>query len=261
MSPLSVIIITYNEAHRIRDCILSVQPVADEIVVVDSFSTDETAAICRELGAEVILNPFAGMIEQKNFALSRAVFPMVLSLDADERLDSRLQASILKEKSAGFPCAAYSMNRLNNYCGHWIRHGDYYPDRKTRLFHKEQAHFGGINPHDWLELPDEAPICHLKGDILHYSFASRKEHEEKMDRFSTAYARSLYQRGRKVPVTKPWISAAWSFIKGYIWKLGFLDGSDGLYIARRNARYTLDKYQKLRKMYQTEAAAQKEAHG
>ena len=133
MSALSAVVITFNEEKKIEQCILSLKKVADEIVVVDSFSSDNTMAICEKLGIKTVQHAFGGYIEQKNFALNHATHKMVLSLDADEMLSDKLVESILAEKQKDFPADGYTMNRLNNYCGKWIRHCGWYPDRKLRL--------------------------------------------------------------------------------------------------------------------------------
>src|SRR6185503_9760477 len=147
MNKLSVVIITLNEERNIERCIQSVKQIADEIIVVDSLSTDRTREIAAANGAKVIEQPFLGFIEQKNFALSKASHSHVMSLDADEEMSEELSRLILNEKSKDFPKDAYIVKRLPFYCGKWIRHGTYYPDRKIRLVNKEKANWGGTNPH------------------------------------------------------------------------------------------------------------------
>ncbi|HEX4850049.1 MAG TPA: glycosyltransferase family 2 protein, partial [Puia sp.] len=175
MEKLSVVIITFNEEHTIGRCIESAKEIADEIVVLDSFSKDKTVEIANSKGAKVSQQKFAGYIEQKNDALALASFPFVLSLDADEAVDEVLRQSILQVKPT-FSSPAYSMNRCTNYCGQFIRHGSWYPDRKLRLFDKRIAKWGGINPHDKIELEKHVSVTHLQGDILHFSYRSVDEH-------------------------------------------------------------------------------------
>src|SRR5262245_55788275 len=145
MQPLSVVIITYNEEHNIARCIDSVKTVANEVIVLDSFSTDQTVAIARLHGAIVYQEKFRGYIGQKNLAMQFASHNYILSLDADEALDDKLAASILKAKKS-FSSRAYRMNRCTNFCGRFIRHGLWYPDRKIRLFDRRIAKWGGLNP-------------------------------------------------------------------------------------------------------------------
>lgn len=246
---LSVVIITLNEEKNIEDCLLSIKEVADEILVVDSFSTDRTEEICIRFGARFVQNKWAGIVAQRNFAQNLAVNPVLLNLDADERLSPELAASILKEKQKGFPLKGYSMNRFNNYCGRWIKHGVYYPDRKLRLYHKDSGKVEGSNPHEWVELNGDYPVQKLKGDILHYSFRTFSEHIAQMNKFSTVSAETLYARGRKPSAIKPFLSAFWAFFNSYFIRLGFLDGIYGYVIARNNSMYAFFKYAKLNELH------------
>ena len=246
---LSVVIITLNEEKNIEDCLLSVKEVADEILVVDSFSTDRTEEICVRFGARFVQNKWAGIVAQRNFAQNLAVNPVLLNLDADERLSPELAASILKEKQKGFPLKGYSMNRFNNYCGRWIKHGVYYPDRKLRLYHKDSGRVEGSNPHEWVELNGDFPVKKLQGDLLHFSFRSFSEHIAQMNKFSTISAETLYARGRKPSAIKPFLSAFWAFFNSFIIRLGFLDGIYGYVIARNNSMYAFFKYAKLNELH------------
>jgi len=170
MIKLSAVIITFNEERNIGRCLESLRGVVDDIVVVDSFSTDKTEAICLEHGARFVKHAFAGHIEQKNWAITQALYPHVLSLDADEALSDVLKQSILNAK-ANFNKQGYYMNRLTNYCGQWIRHSDWYPDRKLRLWDARKGSWGGTNPHDkYSLLAGDKESDWLKGDLLHYSY-------------------------------------------------------------------------------------------
>lgn len=246
---LSVVIITLNEEKNIEDCLLSVKRVADEILVVDSLSTDRTEEICIRNGARFVKNKWEGIVAQRNFAQQLATHPVLLNLDADERLSPELAASILKEKKKGFPGKGYSMNRFNNYCGKWIRHGVYYPDTKLRLYHKNSGRVEGANPHEWVQLNEDFPVQKLKGDILHYSFRSFAEHIAQMNKFSSVSAQTLYASGRKPSVLKPFLSAFWAFFNSFFLRLGFLDGIYGYVIARNNAMYAFFKYAKLNELH------------
>ena len=248
MIKLSVVIITLNEERNILRCINSAKPIADEIVVVDSFSTDRTVEICRAAGAKIIQNVFVGHIEQKNFALGHTSFNHVLSLDADEALSDELLQSIreLKEK---WEKDCYYINRLTNYCGKWIRHGGWYPDRKLRLFTKEKAKWGGENPHDILLPLNNASAGKLKGDLLHYSFYSISEHVTQINKFTDIAAKGAFNSGKKVSVLQIILRSCFKFIRDYILLLGFLDGYYGYVICRLSASATFLKYIKLRQLH------------
>jgi glycosyltransferase involved in cell wall biosynthesis len=245
MTKLSVTVITLNEEKNIDRCLRSVKEIADEIIVVDSLSTDKTKDISLSHGATFIEQPFLGHIQQKNFAVSKATNMYVLSLDADELLSDELKNSILMEKQKGFPSLAYSMNRLNNYCGKWIHHGDYYPDRKIRLWRKDAGVWGGENPHDKVIVTGDTTAQQLKGDLLHYSFSTVEQHRRQMQYFSTIAANAMYYKGKKRNYAKLLLNPAWSFLRGYLIKGGLKDGAAGLRIARMNAWYTWLKYKKL----------------
>jgi glycosyltransferase involved in cell wall biosynthesis len=244
MQPISVAIITFNEEKNIARCIDSVNDVADEIVVLDSFSTDNTVEIAKTKGAVVHQEKFAGYIEQKNRALDLTSYSLVLSLDADEALDEILSQSIseIKKRSEG---RAFTMNRCTRYVGKFIRHGLWYPDKKLRLFDKRIARWGGVNPHDKVELSEKIAVKHLEGDILHYSYNSIEEHMLQNNKFSTISAEALYKRGKRTSLFKIMFNPWWAFVNGYIFRAGFLDGFFGFVIAVNAAHLTFQKHIKL----------------
>lgn len=244
---LSAVIITLNEERNIRRCIESLQGVADEIIVVDSYSTDNTRIIVESLGARFVEHPFEGHIQQKNFALTCAQHEWILSLDADEALDNTLRASILEVKQSG-KGNGYSMNRLTNYCGHWARHC-WYPDTKVRLIRTGKGMWCGTNPHDRLDLHNEEKAIHLKGDILHYSYYTREEHFKQIEYFGDIVARELFRKQKKVGWPLIFLKVAAQFIKSYFLKLGILDGATGFTISRLSAYGTWRKYAKLKALY------------
>jgi len=250
MQPLSVVIITYNEEHNIARCIDSVKSLADEIIVLDSYSTDKTADIARDHGAIVHREKFRGYIGQKNLAIKYASNNYVLSLDADEALDERLAASILEAKKT-FGFRAYRMNRCTNYCGHFIRYGLWYPDKKVRLFDRRIANWGGLNPHDRILLEDKFPVKHLQGDILHYSFDKPEDLVWQNNRMTSIAAASMYANGRRSSWFKMLFNPAWAFFYGYICKLGFLDGADGFTISVSTSYQSFLKYSKLYRLQKT----------
>jgi len=249
MTKLSATVITFNEEEKIGRCLQSLKNIADEIVVVDSLSTDRTKEICLGHQVTFIEQSFLGYIEQKNFALSKASHLQVICLDADEALSDELKRSILLEKEKGFPASAYTMNRLNYYCGQWIKHGTYYPDRKLRLFTRSKGKWGGQNPHDKIMMEQGVTVQQLEGDLLHYTYRSVKEHRHQMERFSTIAAKALFDKGKPASWFKLAINPAWAFMKGYIIKGGFLDGKAGFRIARYTALQSYWKYLKLIRLY------------
>lgn len=245
---LSAVIITYNEARNIGRCLQSLAGVADDIVVLDSFSADETEAICRQFGVRFFQHAFDGHIEQKNRALTYAQYDKVLALDADEALNEPLRDAILKEKAAGFPKDGYTMNRLTNYCGKWVRHSGWYPDRKLRLFDRRKARWGGVNPHDKIEQAPGSSSAHLPGDLLHYSYYTVEEHLARARKYAEIAAKAMHQKGKGGAWWRVVVSPIAKFIRNYFLKTGFLDGATGLTICRISALETYWKYQNLRKM-------------
>jgi glycosyltransferase involved in cell wall biosynthesis len=244
MNLLTVVIISYNEEENIGRCIDSIRSIADEIIVLDSFSIDKTKEIALRKGALVKQEKFQGYIEQKNYALQLASHNFILSLDADEALDETLANAIgLEKKQFGFK--AYRMNRCAIYCGRPIRHGLWYPDKKTRLFDRRIANWGGMNPHDKIELKESTPAKHLPGDILHYSYNSIEQHIDQSNNFTSISAASLFSSGQRSNWMKILINPLWTFIHGYLIRLGFLDGFYGFIIAVNSAHQTFLKYVKL----------------
>lgn len=244
MPKISAVIITYNEERNIERCLQSLQGVADEIVVVDSFSTDRTREICNKYQVKFVCHKFDGHIEQKNWAITQAAFPHVLSLDADEALDEELKKSI-KGVKENWKFEGYTMNRLTNYCGKWIRYCGWYPDRKLRLWDSRKGEWQGINPHDEYKMKGAIPVGHLKGDILHYSYYEVSEHYKQSEYFSDIAAKAYLKKGKKSNWIKIIMSPAIKFIKTYFIKLGFLDGREGFLISKISAYATYIKYLKL----------------
>jgi len=244
---LSVVIITFNEERNIGRCLDSIRAVADQVVVVDSFSTDRTEEICRQYSALFIQHPFQGHIQQKNFALAQASHPYVLSLDADEALSPKLQQAVRAVKN-GWDADAYEMPRLTNYCGYWIRHTDWYPDRKIRLFDKRKARWGGTNPHDRIELEPGAVLKRLDHDILHYSYHSVSEHLQQLNYFTDIGAQMAFDCGKQAHLPVLLLSPVTKFVKSYFLRLGFLDGYYGFVVCAISAFASFLKYVKLRQL-------------
>lgn len=248
MIKLSAVIITFNEEKNIGRCLDSLIGVAEEIVVVDSFSTDATAEICQSKGVRFIQHAFEGHIEQKNFAITQATYPHILSLDADEVLTDQLAKSINKVKS-NWKADGYYVNRLTNYCGKWIKHCGWYPDRKLRLWDSRKGSWGGTNPHDKYILQEGSKTENLKGDLLHYSFYSIEQHVKQVNLFSDIAAKAKFNSGKTVSVAYIIISPIARFIRDYFLKRGFLDGYYGLVICTINSYAKFLKYAKLKSLY------------
>jgi glycosyltransferase involved in cell wall biosynthesis len=244
MTSLSVVIITFNEEDKIGRCLDSVASIADDVVVVDSFSTDKTKEICLNKKARFIQHKFEGHIEQKNFAITQAKFDHILSLDADECLSEKLQKSILDAKN-NWRADGYYMNRLSNYCDKWIHHCGWYPDRKIRLLDRRKGSWGGENPHDKIIMSQGATIGYLKGDLLHYTIDSIAAHKAQIEKFTTISAEHMFKRSKRVMYITIPFRAAFSFLQGYILRLGFLDGYYGFIICSLSVKYTWLKYYKL----------------
>lgn len=246
MIKLSVVIITFNEEKNIERCLLSVKEVADEVVVLDSFSKDATEEICTRHGVKFFQHAFDGHIQQKNRAITYASNHHVLSLDADEALDKELVSSILEVKK-NFAKSGYYMNRLTNYCGHWVKHCGWYPDKKLRLWDRTKGEWRGINPHDKYEMFEGDKVTgHLKGDILHYSYFTVQDHYKQVEHFTNIAAKAYFDKGKKAPFYKLIVNPIAKFIDHYLLHLGFLDGKAGFQISRISAYATYLKYKKLK---------------
>ncbi len=255
MTRISVVIITLNEEKNIERCIKSAQEIADEIVVVDSFSTDRTEEICEQYHVKFVKHKFEGYIEQKNWAVTQASNTHILSLDADEALSDELRNSI-KEVKDNWNYDGYYFNRLTEYCGKQIRHCGWYPDRKLRLWDSRKGSWQGENPHDKFELQHGASKNILHGDLLHYSFYTIDQHLDQINKFSTIKANGLFKKGRKNNYLIMTLNPFFKFFKSYILKLGFLDGYYGYVICRNSAYSTFLKYAKLRMLYKTQTLNQ-----
>ncbi len=243
MTPLSVIIITLNEERNIGRCIESLLPVADEIIVVDSFSTDKTKEICLSHGVRYMENPWKGYSAQKNFAQKMASHDFILSLDADEALSKELSASILRIKNESI--GLYSFNRLTNYCGKWIRHGGWYPDIKIRLYDRRECEWEG-NIHERLKIAAGQKPVLLEGECFHYTFYSVSEHLAQVNKFTTLMADEAYEKGERSSWFYILFSPVVKFVRDFIFRLGFMDGYEGFLVSRISAYATFLKYVKLR---------------
>ena len=245
---ISAVIITYNEENNIERCLESLADTVDEVVVVDSFSSDRTAEICKSKGVGFIQHSFEGHIEQKNYALSCAGNDYVLSLDADEALSENLVQSVQTAKQT-WTEDGYSVNRLTNYCGKWIRHCGWYPDSKVRLFDRRKGHWGGLNPHDHVIMDKNSRIGRLSGDLLHYSYPTIRDHVCQINSFSDIAARAAFEQGRQsILALDICLNPPLTFFKKYFLKLGIFDGYEGFIISTSTAYGKFLKYIKLREL-------------
>ena len=248
MLKLSGVIITFNEERKIEQCLQSLQGVVDEIVVVDSYSTDKTVEICKKYGVKLIMQEFLGYKEQKNFAVSQASYDHIVSLDGDEALSEELQKSIIQLKS-NWKFDGYYVNRFNNFCGQWIKHSDWYPDSKLRVFLRGKGQWEGLMIHEKYKLYNEDSSGSLKGDILHWNYLTYSEFNLQTEKFSSLSAESYYKLGKKAPLWKIIFHPTWAFFKAYFLRLGFLDGLNGFIISIQTANITFLKYIKLRELH------------
>lgn len=244
---ISAVIITKNEAANIQRCLESLKTVADELIVMDSGSTDGTITLAESLGARVIQTEWLGYAQTKNLGHTHASHNYILSIDADEVLSPELTASILAAKSEGLT-GVYDMNRLTNYCGSWIKHSGWYPDNKIRLFDKTAVYWEGEYVHETLNIPNGTAQQHLHGDLFHYSYSDAKDHRARADKYSELTALKFSEEGKTSSFLKPLTSGMVRFIKMYFLKLGFLDGRAGFQIAWISALSNGYKYRELKRV-------------
>lgn len=245
---ISFCLITLNEELNLPRCLRSCADLADEIVVLDSGSTDQTAQIAAEFGARWEHQEWLGYVGQKNRVLSLARHEWVLSLDADEELSPELreEARALKRREPEPEVSGFSMPRCVLYEGRWIRHGDWYPDRLVRLFRRDRARFVGAKVHERLEL--SGLVEALRGELHHYSFRNASDHWARCEHYARLWAESQHEAGKGAGVCAPYVHAAFRWLRGYILRRGFLDGLQGWRIAGFCARETYLKYRILRQM-------------
>lgn len=247
-APLSGCIIAFNEADRIRAAIESLH-FCDEVVVVDSHSTDVTRELAAELGARVIERDWPGHVAQKEFTIRAASHDWVLCLDADERVTPELAKEIMALKARGFDegaggPAGWNMPRLTRWMGELVRYGTWYPDRQLRLFDRRRGHWGGNDPHDRVVLegqPDE-----LAGDLLHETYRSLDDHLATIAKYTTTMAEGMFARGKRARTADLWLRPGWRFVRFFVLERGFLMGWRGLALAFLAAHYVRLKYLRLK---------------
>lgn len=242
---ISATIITFNEERNLPRAIESLR-CADEILVIDSGSNDRTVEIAQKLGARVLESGWPGYANQKNLAADKAAYDWILSIDADESLSEALEGEIWQLKKNGALFDAYTVPRMAQYLGRWIRHSGWYPDRKVRLYDRRRARWVGKFVHESVEV--DGRVGHLRSNLLHFTCNSLSEHLKTMDRYTTLAAEQLLDTGEKVTWTRLALEPPWTFFQAYVLKLGFLDGLEGLAIANMAALYDFVKYAKARFM-------------
>jgi glycosyltransferase involved in cell wall biosynthesis len=242
MPRISATIVACNEANNLARALHSLG-CADEIVLVDSGSTDETPKIAANLGARVIYQPWQGYAVQKNFATRHAQHEWILSLDADEELDAVAQAAICDWKGSEPSADGYRFARRARYLGRWILHSGWYPDYKVRLFDRRKGQWGGKYVHESVTVSGRLET--MPGEILHYTCDTVKEHLQRIELYTDLAAQEMMERGEKVNLLERWFDPLWVFVHTYFLRLGVLDGHQGFLIAAMAARYVRRKYAKL----------------
>ena len=244
---ISLCVITCNEQKNLRRCLESARLLVDEIIVVDSGSIDGTREVAREFSAIWEHKDWQGYAVQKNYAISRASYEWVLSMDADEAISQHLLSELLcwkTENKIPPECGGFSMPRCTHYEGRWIRSGDWYPDRVVRLFRKDRSFYEGGKVHE--RLSTKGSIIGLFGDLEHYSYTSRTDHFERVELYSKLWADSKFEEGRKVFPGEAAIRSIHKFVRSFLFRFGFMDGRQGLQISLISSSETYKKYKKLR---------------
>ena len=240
--PVTVTVITFNEAAHIRAALESVAW-ADEIIVVDSESTDDTVALARPLATTVIVRPWPGYVAQKNFAAAQATHDWILSIDADERVSPPLGDDLRALLAAGPAAAGYRLPRVTFHLGRWIRSTDWYPDYQLRFYDRRRARWTGRHVHE--SVAADGPVVDLRGELLHYAYRDLAHHLQTMDRYTTLAARQMHEDGRRAGWLDLALHPPAAFLRNYVLRGGFRDGVPGLVISAMNARYVGLKFAKL----------------
>jgi glycosyltransferase involved in cell wall biosynthesis len=241
--PVSACIVAMNEEDRLGACLDSLEW-CDELIVVDSHSTDKTRELAAARGARVIERDWPGHIAQKEFAVRAARHDWVLCVDADERVSPQLRAAIEAARKGGFAATAgYEVSRVSSYFGRWIRHGTWYPDWKLRLFDRRRGGWGGRDPHDHAQV--DGAVQRLAGDLFHEPYRNFDEHLRTIDRYTTTMAEQMRAEGRRARLVDVILRPPARFLVFFVWRRGFLDGWRGLLLAYLAAHYVRLKYAKL----------------
>ncbi len=245
---LSVVVMTYNEEKNIATCLLSVQGLSDDVLVLDSYSTDATCDIARSLGARVEQFPFDTYAGQRRRMIQMAKHDWILTLDADEYLSPELRKSVA-ESSAHNWFDGYTSNRKSRIGSKWLNHGSWYPDRKIRMFDRKKVSLEGIDVHESLEPHADAHIGHLEGDLMHHADDNIHTRYEKVNKYSSRAAEGLYHQGIKTNFLKICCKPIIRFLSVYIIRKGMLDGYYGYVVAKSEAHYVWLREIKLEELW------------
>jgi len=240
--PVTATVITFNEAANIQAALESLSW-ADEIVVVDSESSDDTVAIARRFTERVLVRPWPGYIAQKNFAAEQASHDWIFSLDADERVTPALAAEIAALVKSGPSAAGYRVPRVTFHLGRWIRSTDWYPDYQLRFYDRRRGRWSGRYVHESVKA--DGPVADLRGELLHYAYRDLTHHFQTMDRYTTLAARQMYEDGKRAGWIDLAVHPPAAFLRNYVLRGGFRDGVPGLIVSAMNARYVGLKFAKL----------------
>jgi glycosyltransferase involved in cell wall biosynthesis len=251
MEPISAALITNNEEANVEEALQSLAW-ADEVVVVDSGSTDATIDICRRYTDKIFRRPWTGFVDQKNYVVERASHDWIISLDADERIGPQLAREIEQLRRDGFQHAGYRMPRVAFFMGRWIRHGDWYPDYQLRLFDRRRGRWRGGRVHESVEV--EGTPGFLRGEIQHFTYRSLSDYLRRLETYSTLAAQDYRQQGKKASLPKLVGNPCLTFLKAYLLKAGFLDGTPGLMVAAMGAVSVFFKYAKLYELQRSPGA-------
>ncbi|RYG43731.1 MAG: glycosyltransferase family 2 protein [Chitinophagaceae bacterium] len=243
----SVVIITKNEGHIIGNTLQSLQGSTDDIVIVDNGSTDDTIAICKTFNARVIETSWKGYGATKNIGIDAAKYDWILSLDADEAIDSELTSALLNLRTPA-PNYVYKLSYRNFFCGKEIRYGVWARDKHVRFFNRQMVKWDSAEVHEGLQLPTDVKVASLGGNILHYTVNNIADYCNKTIAYAKSNAKKYYLQGRKAGIIKLYLAPSVNFLQHYIIRLGFLDGWEGFLICKTNAWYTFLKYAFLREM-------------
>jgi len=248
MIKISAVIISFNEERDIARCLESVVDIADEVLVLDSFSTDGTKAICLKHGIRFEQHAFDGYVSQKNRAMQMATHDYILSLDADEALSEEARSEVERAKNE-WTNDGYIFNRRNSYCGHWMRFTSWYPDRKLRLFDRRKAIWTGMDPHDYVKMNPGSRVVRVKSDLLHWAVHTEAEHQAKTEHFARISAKIYFEKGIRTNLATAFLHCVWRWFREYYVNFGILDGKAGWQVARYSAIYVWRKYYYLRQLY------------
>jgi glycosyltransferase involved in cell wall biosynthesis len=242
MQPISAAVITYNEEHNIREALQSASWV-DEIIVVDSGSSDDTVEICRGFTDKIYHREWTGYVDQKNYAVDRASHDWILSLDADERFSPELCREVKELAQEGFGSHGYRIPRVAFFMGRWIRHGDWYPDYQLRLFDRRHGRWEGGRVHESVKMKE--PPALLKGEIQHFTYRNLSDYLRRLELYSDLAALDYQQKGKTATSLSLLGNPMGAFVKAYLLKRGFMDGTPGFAVAVMGAVSVFFKYAKL----------------